>query len=626
MKRLNARSSALFALLTLILPILAACGGGTPAAAPTAAPAPTAAAPAPAAPTAVAEQPTAAPAAEPTAAPAEQPTAAPAAEPTAAPATTGGQTGGTLKILYWQAVTTLNPHLASGTKDADAARLIVEPLASWDENGKLSLNLAAEVPTVENGDVSKDLKTVTWKLKPGIKWSDGSDFTADDVVFTWQYCADEATACFTRANFLPIEKVEAVDPTTVKLTWKEPNPNPYFSFVAATGAIIQKNQYKDCVGAAAAQCPANNATIGTGPYKLKEFKSGDIVTYDKNPLYRDADKVAFDGVEIKGGGDAASAGRAVCQTGEVDYAWNLQVEAAVLNEIVAGGKCDLVKPAFGIERLLVNFANPDAALGDKRAEPDQPHPILSDPKVRQALSLAIDRKSMAEQIYGEAGVPTCNIMTHPEDSASKNTKCDQDVEKAKQLLDEAGWTMNPTSNVREKNGVPLVLNFQTSINPLRQKEQALVKANWGAIGVQTNLKAIDSGVFFSSDAGNPDTSNHFFADIEMFTSSNGDPDPTAYFATWTCAQIASKANGWNLSNPHRYCSKEYDAIVDQLQKETDPAKRKELYVQANDKLVNDGVVIPLIDRFTPSGYAKGLVGPTGPAFDSLLWNIATWHK
>jgi peptide/nickel transport system substrate-binding protein len=612
--KLNGWGKIAFALLlTLIVPILAACGGGgpAPAAAPTAAPA---------------AQPATAGPAEATAAPteamAEKPTeaAAPTAEP--APAASGG----TLRILYWQAVTTLNPHLASGTKDSDASRLIVEPLASWDENGKLSLNLAAEAPTVENDGVSKDLKTVTWKLKPGIKWSDGSDFTADDVVFTWQYCADEKTACFSSAAFTPIEKVEAVDPLTVKVTWKEPNPNPYIAFVGVNGQILQKKQFADCVGVAASQCPANNAPIGTGPYKVTDFKSGDVVTYAKNPLYRDAANVGFDNVEIKGGGDAASAGRAVCQTGEVDYAWNLQVETAVLAEIVAGGQCDLVKPAAGIERVLINFSNPDPALGDKRSEPDQPHPILSDPKVRQALSLAVDRKTMAEQLYGEAGAPTCNIMTHPESIASPNTKCDQDVAKAKQLLDEAGWVMNESSGVREKDGKPLVLTFQTSINPLRQKEQALIKANWAEIGVDTQLKAIDSGVYFSSDPGNPDTANHFNADIEMFTNSNSDPDPTQYFATWTCAQIASKANNWNLANPHRYCSKDYDAIVDQLQKEADPDKRKELFIAANDKLVNEGVVIPLIDRFTPSGYAKGLVGPTGPAFDSLLWNIATWHK
>src|SRR5262245_24537623 len=163
------RSTALALLLMLVVPILAACGGGgAPAAAPTAAPAAEAPTAAPAA------APTAAPAAAPTAAPAaEAPTAAPAAAPTAAPAAGGGGAkGGTLKILYWQAPTILNPHQSTGTKDFDAATVILEPLGRWNEKGQLVPFLAEEIPTVENGDVAKDLKSVTWKLKKGVKWSD----------------------------------------------------------------------------------------------------------------------------------------------------------------------------------------------------------------------------------------------------------------------------------------------------------------------------------------------------------------------------------------------------------------------------------------------------------------------
>src|SRR5204862_5208180 len=125
-----------------------------------------------------------------------------------------------------------------------------------------------------------------------------------------------------------------------------------------------------------------------------------------------------------------------------------------------------------------------------------------------------------------------------------------DIEGAKKLLDEAGWK-DDGSGVRMKDGKPLVVSYQTTINAVRQKEQALVKANWAEIGVQTNLKAIDAGVFFSSDAGNPDTAAHFYADIEMFTNSNSDPDPTTYFDGWTCAQIAQKSNGWKLANSNR---------------------------------------------------------------------------
>ncbi len=600
-RHLNLRGHpAYLLLLALILPILAACGGATtgPAAPPTA------------------------PAAQPATAATQPTAAAPAAQPTAEQAA-----GGALKILYWQAPTILNPHQGQGTKNSDAAHVMLEPLAHWDQDGKPVAFLAAELPTIENGGVAKDGTSITWKLKQGVKWSDGSDFSADDVVFTWEYCADEATACTTKSNFDPIEKVEALDPATVKITWKEPNPNPYVSFVGVSGLVIQRKQYESCIGAVAAQCPANNSPIGTGPYKLQDFKPGDIVLYVKNENYRDAAKVAFASVEIKGGGDPVSAARAVCETGEVDYAWNLQIEAAVAEQILQGGKCDFITSgSTGIERIVVNFTNPDAALGDLRAEPGQPHPVLTDNKIRQALSLAIDRNAIAEQVYGVGGKPTCNILTQPTDLNSPNTTCDRDVEKAKQLLDEAGWTDTDGDNIRDKDGKPLQLLYATSINAVRQKVQAIVKQNWAEIGVGVELKSIDSGVFFSSDKGNPDTFGHFFSDVQMYTNNPDSPDPVNYFDSWTCAQVASKENGWNLANNGRYCNQDYDAVLVELSKTFDPAKRKELFIKANDMLIGDGAILPLVDRSTPEGKATALQGPTGSTFDSVLWNIATWHK
>ena len=181
------------------------------------------------------------------------PAPAPGGAP-AAPAAAGSgtaRTGKDLKILYWQAPTILNPHQASGTKDFDAAIVILEPLARYNQNDELVPYLAAEIPTVENGGVAKDGTTTTWKLKPGVKWSDGSDFTADDVVFTWTYCSTPETACVNKANYDPVKTVEAVDPTTVKITWTEPNPNPYVSFVGNQGNILQKKQFEKCVGAPA---------------------------------------------------------------------------------------------------------------------------------------------------------------------------------------------------------------------------------------------------------------------------------------------------------------------------------------------------------------------------------------
>jgi peptide/nickel transport system substrate-binding protein len=617
------RGAALALLLMLVVPILAACGGAAPAAVPTSAPA--------AAPTAApAAAPTSAPAADaPTAAPAaDAPTAAPAADaPTAAPAASGGSTGGILKLLWWQAPTILNTHKAQGTKDQDASRLIMEPLAALDSDGKPVPRLAAEIPTYDNGGIAQDNLSITWKLKSGVKWSDGTDFTADDVVFTWEFCADPATACTTASNFEPIKSVEAVDATTAKITWKEANTNPFVSFVGFSGPVIQKAQFAECIGAAAETCAANNAPIGTGPYMVKDFKPGDVVVYEKSPSYREADTVAFDGVEIKGGGDAVSAARAVLETGEVDYAWNLQVEPQVLDEIMKGGKGSLIDaPGPNMERILINFSNPDPALGDKRSEPDQPHPFLTDLKVRQALALAIDRQLISDQAYGVSGKPTCSPVTAPPDYTSSIKECPQDIEGAKKLLDEAGWTLN-ADGMREKDGKVMTISYQTTINAVRQKTQAIVKSQWAEIGVNVQLRAIDAGVFFSSDVGNPDTAAKLFADVEMFTTGNDFPDPTNFLdGNYTCANIAQKSNQWKLNNYHRYCNPEYDAVIAELKKTTDDAKRKELIVKANDMLVNDVVIIPLVARSTPSAMINGLKGPTGNQWDTELWNIAEWSK
>ncbi|HMQ33425.1 MAG TPA: peptide ABC transporter substrate-binding protein, partial [Chloroflexaceae bacterium] len=556
------------------------------------------------------------------------PTEAPAAA-TEEPAAAGGEPGGRLRLLWWQAITLLNPHLATGTKDFDGATVILEPLANFNGAGEAVPVLAAEIPTVENGGVSEDLTTTTWTLREGVKWSDGSDFTADDVVFTWQYATDPATAATTASNFAQIENVEAVSPTEVRITWSEPNANYLVAFTGIAGLILQEAQFANCVGAAAstdAACQtANNAPIGTGPYKLQSFAPGDVVIYDRNPEYRDADSVFFDEVEIKGGGDATSAARAVCETGEYDYAWNLQVQAAVLDQIAAGGRCDLLAEASsGIERIVVNFSNPDPALGDLRSEPGQAHPSLTDPAVREAIALAVDREAIATQLYGVTGEPTCNALTTPANLVSPNTTCERDVARANQILDEAGWVRNGA--VREKDGVRLVYSFSTSINPLRQGEQAILKANMAEIGIQLDLKAIDAGVFFGGDPGNPDTLNKFYTDLQMYTNSNENPDPTTYFAAWLCDEAAGSANQWNGQNPGDWCNEEYDATFAALQSATDPEERRELIIQLNDILVGDWAIIPLINRFTPEGKSKDLQGPEPSPFDSELWNIEDWSK
>lgn len=562
-----------------------------------------------------------------------QPTgAAPTTAATQAPVAQRGR-GGDLKILYWQAPTILVGHQATGTKDYDAARLMLEPLASFGPDGLPVANgLAAEIPTPTNGGVNKEFTTVTWKLRTGVKWSDGSAFTADDVAFTHKYQCDKASATSTVSYCTGVKSVEAKDPATVVVTYEKTQPFYYQWGVGGGTHILQKKQFEACVGEKAKNCPANLAPIGTGPYKLKEFKPGDVVLYEINENFRDPNKPFFKTVTFKGGGDAASAARAAFQTGDVDYAWNLQVEAAVLNGLKNAGdaKANLVT-VYGssVERILVNRANPAASLGENRSEPDTQHPFFSDPAVRRALAMATDRASVAKELYGDglSGRASCNILTAPEPMNSKNSAnfdvCKFDLAAANAELDKAGYAKG-ADGVRAKGGVRLEITFQTTVNAIRQKTQDIMKKNWEAAGFKVNLKSVDASVFFTNTSA--DGANKFFADVEMFTNS-GDPDPTSYFSSWTCAERNGKAANWQKGGYERHCSPDYDKIIDQLRSETDQAKRNQLAIQANDFLIQNVVIIPLINRtFATSGVSKTLKGVSPTPWDSEMWNVADWTK
>src|SRR5215471_12684256 len=234
----------------------------------------------------------------------------------AGPAPTKRGGGGAIKTLWWQAPTLLNPHFATGTKDADASRIFYEPLASFDPDGNLVPILATDVPSVSAGTLAKDLTWVTWRLKRGVSWHDGKPFTADDVVFTWEYVSDPATAAVSSGVYKEVKRVEKVDPYAVRVVFLEPVPFWARPFVTNLGLIIPRHLFDAFRGAKSRDAPANLKPVGTGPYKFVDFKPGDIVRGEINPKYHESNRPYFDAIEMKGGGDAVSAARAVLQTAE----------------------------------------------------------------------------------------------------------------------------------------------------------------------------------------------------------------------------------------------------------------------------------------------------------------------
>ncbi len=537
---------------------------------------------------------------------------------------------GNVKVLYSQAVSIMNAYLSSGTKDVEVGSLVLEPLAGFDQDGNVIPRLVTEIPSIENGGISEDLTTITWKITPGLLWSDGTPVTAADAVFSYQYCTDPAGGCAQAARYEGIEKVEAVDEMTVKITWTAPKPNPFTAFVGATSPILQAAQFANCLGTAAPTCTEQNfKPIGTGPFMVTDFKVNDVVELAANPNYRDPAKPRFATMTVKGGGDAAGAARAVMETGEFDYAWNTQINPELQAQMEQGGKGVFVS-AFGtlVERIEMNMTDPSPDLPEgERSTAAHPHPFLSDIRVRQALSKAIDRNLLVEVGYGNAGRATCNLVPAPALYASPNTDCiAQDMEGAKALLDEAGWTVG-ANGIREKDGKPLKILYQTSVNAVRQDFQALIKGWWNELGVDVELKSIDGGVYFGGDPGSPDTFQKFYADVEMYANNFDGTDPEPYLAQYLCDKAPSPANGWQGENVNRFCDPAYDAMVAELATTREPEKRGEIAIRLNEMLTKDSyVIVPLVDRGRLSAHSNTLGGVVLNTWDSELWNASDWFR
>ena len=501
--------------------------------------------------------------------------------------------GGALKTLWWQGATLLNPHFAVGTKDQDGSRIFYEPLASWDPDGNLS------------------------------PWHDGKPFTADDCLFTWEYVADPATASTNIGSYKDI-KVEKVDSHTIRISFQRPTPFWADAFCGVRGMVIPKHLFEAFKGGKSREAPTNLKPVGTGPYKFVDFKPGDMVRGELNATYHMPNRPYFDTIEMKGGGDAVSAARAVIQTGEVDYAWNMQVEDEILKRMEQGGKgkADIV-PGGNIEHIQLNNTDPWKEIDGERSSLKTKHPFLTDPAVRQALTLLVDRAAVQEQIYGRQALATANFVNAPARFTSKNTKWEFNPDKAAQILEAAGWKKG-ADGIRAKDGVKLKMVYQTSINAPRQKTQAIVKQAAAKAGIEMELKSVTASVYFSSDVANPDTYSHFYTDIQMYTTTMTQPDPELFMLQFTSGEVATKDNKWQGKNITRWKNDEYDKLFRAAEGEMDPVKRAALFVKMNDLVIQNAVVVPVAARHSVVVVSNRLrVERTG--WDSDFWALQNWY-
>ncbi len=569
-------------------------------------------------------------------------TAAPGATTTEAPATTTTTTteapmmpgeGGNLLILQWQAPSQANPLLSSGTKDLLAGSLVLEPLVEFAPDGNAVAALASEVPTQSNGGIPDDLMSVTYKLLEGVVWSDGSPFTADDVVFSWEYCADEATGC---SGFVPEAVVDVVadGDYTVTVNFDSPQPFPFIMFAGYTSPIISRVQFGECIGAAAVGCTEQNfAPNGTGPYTITELRAEDTVLYAYNPLYRHADlgKPFFATVELKGGGDAEASARSVLEIGEADFAWNLQVAPEILLPMEAAGNGRIVTSfTANVEHINLNQTNPDGPTpGEFGPDGTNTNPFFyEDVALHDALSLAINRQELVTVGYGSAGFPTCNIWpVGPENSPNNDDICTQDIDRANQILDDAGYLDTDGDGIREKNGLPLSFDYVTSTNAVRQSNQELIKGYWTQIGVETDMQNEDAGLFFDGTCAADSCIWKFFTDIQMFTNGAVNSFAAGYLEGWSTDQLPTLESAWGGSNISRLNSPEFDDLQTVLASTPlDDPGQDALVHELNDLIVSWNI-IPLIHRGSVSGISLTIEGFGDPnGWDSEYWNIEDWTR
>jgi peptide/nickel transport system substrate-binding protein len=413
---------------------------------------------------------------------------------------------------------------------------------------------------------------------------------------------------------------------TVRVLFKQPTPAWYVPFTGLAGQILPEHVLRDSVGAGAKDAPFNQKPIGTGPYKVVDFKPGDLVVYDLNPDYYEPGKPFFDRVSLKGGGDAASAARAVLQTGEFDWAWNLQVEPGVL-EGMQGGRGKVVTwPGGGTEKLIINHTDPQTEQDGQFSSYKVPHPHFKELKVRQALAYAIQRDAMATVLYGPGGAATGYTLNENPRYMPQGITWEFNLDKARQLLDEIGAETGP-DGIRVLNGRRMAWLFAASTNSVRQKEQQIIKDALRQIGIDVEIKSVDASAYFS--AANPDSFQQLKADLGMET--NG---ATVFPLLWylrylsvdPTKDIAQKENNWSGRNIMRYQNPRFNELWQQAAREVDPAKSTDIFLQMQSLVVEDVADIGLIARNNVSAASTSLAGYQPTPWTAEVWDLKNWTR
>ena len=526
------------------------------------------------------------------------------------------QPGGVANFLLYEEPDSLNPLVGNTSIALQVSTTILEGLAYNDPDGNFQTELAAELPTLENGGVSEDLKTVTWKLKPGVVWSDGEPFTSEDVKFTWEAVKDPANGSAFASEYALITDIQTPDPETVVVSYSDFNAGyldqfPWILPKHAAGPVTEMANWE-----------FNRNPIGTGPFKLQEWAPGEYLATVKNENYREEGKPYLDGLNfLIVPAEEARTARMIEGDGDV-MLW--AGEEAIKQIEAAGAGRRGEAPGIWVLEMRFNLSKPF----DGDPGPTPPHPILGDHRVREAITYAVNRDRIIDDLFEgrffhidspfDVGWMQCQVAAFT-----------YDPERAQQLLDEAGWKDEDGDGIREAHGVegvadgtPLSLNVNgyTGYSPIDLSELA-IQEDLKAVGIDTKIENQEFAVIFGTwDDGSP----RLLGDQDILVYDAGwQAEPGKDIVTDLAPDQVPSAENPGGRNINRWVREDVGEWLAAANSTPDVAARRENFCKVADALRED---IPSFPSQFGEGsvYANRMHGFTVSTWEWAPWDAENW--
>ena len=546
-------------------------------------------------------------------------TATPAAAATTAPV---AKTGGTVVLILPEEPTTLNYYAS----DAAIVRQVADAtsmtgLTMVNEKGDFYPVLATGLPTQADGGLSADNLTVTWKLLPDLKWSDGQPLTSDDVKFTWEVLSNPNSGALSgTGGFDLIQSVETPDTTTAVVKYSTPYPGYLSQFMwgifprHATGKPEEMTNWE-----------WDRKPVGAGPFILTDWQSGSSITLERNPNYFQAGKPYLDKLVFRIVPEPAAQSAMMMQGEAQVHLWPGMDDKAAYDKLMNGKATETLVPGVWNMAIDFNLSKPF----DKDPGPTPPHPILGDLRVRQAVAYAIDYDTLIHSVLRDTVAPSTSPFAYGWYTCDIPRVYPYDPDKAKALLEQAGWVAG-ADGIRVAKGakyaadgtrLSLELQGYTNFEPLQRTEEFIVE-NLKAVGIEARIQNYDFSIIFGAWS---DNSPRMLGDYDMLIYDRSlSIEPQGSLENLYLSNNYPTAQNPTGGNVERWQNPQADADIQAAGSNFDLSARKQAMCDLGNLMTKELPQLYIYLFQDGYGFASNLTGYTVSTWGSMVWDVENW--